>query len=202
MLLETSVSWGSYSFGLILENFNLTTNLPAYSDLKLGTDLDFIRVSLSHFEPQQSKSHSQGQPDWFSFQQKVNWKAILPMPLSKSRVVWGHTGQHSPGGTCGFSHSSTSWHWISSQRIAPLSQTQIWQGDGFQISRFRYIWPFWVQAISSPSSPWKKSEDILNIFQLWNQRSIRMRKEQVWRWKAAPHTWRKQSTSIAEVNGF
>lgn len=72
---------------------------------------------------------------------------------SKSRDVWGHTGQHSPGGTWGFSHSSRSWHWISSQRIAPLSQTQIWHGEGFQISLFRYICPFWVQAISSPSSP-------------------------------------------------
>lgn len=39
---------------------------------------------------------------------KANWKAILPMAGSKSRVVCGHTGQHSPGGTCGFSHSSTS----------------------------------------------------------------------------------------------
>lgn len=72
---------------------------------------------------------------------------------SKSRGVWGHTGQHSPGGTWGFSHSSRSWHWISSQRIAPLSQTQIWHGEGFQMSLFRYICPFWVQAISSPSSP-------------------------------------------------
>lgn len=94
---------------------------------------------------------------------KVNWKAILPMVVSKSRVVWGHTGQHSPGGTCGFSHSSASWHWISSQRIAPLSQTQIWHGEGFQISLFRYIWPFWVQAISSTSSP-GTGERIYNTF--------------------------------------
>lgn len=73
----------------------------------------------------------------------------LPKPVPPPELC-GQTGQHSPAGVMGSAHSRASWHWILSQRMAPLSQTQIWQGAGFQMSRFRYIWPFCVQAISSP----------------------------------------------------
>lgn len=81
----------------------------------------------------------------------LGWlEAFLPKLVLPPPAVCGQTGQHSPGGVTGSAHSSTSWHCILSQRMAPLSQTQIWQGAGFQMSLFKYIWPFWVQAISSP----------------------------------------------------
>lgn len=55
--------------------------------------------------------------------------------------VSGQMGQHSPSGISALGQSAVSSQITSSQRMLPLSQTQIWQGSGFHTSLSLYVRP-------------------------------------------------------------
>lgn len=57
----------------------------------------------------------------------------------------GQMGQHSPKGISALGQSEVSSQITSSQRMLPLSQTQIWHGSGFHTSLSLYVSPSWTQ---------------------------------------------------------
>lgn len=59
--------------------------------------------------------------------------------------VSGQMGQHSPKGISALGQSEVSSQITSSQRMLPLSQTQIWQGSGFHTSLSLYVSPSCMQ---------------------------------------------------------
>jgi len=85
----------------------------------------------------------------------------LPLPLS---CAVSQTGQHSPSGITTFPQLDTSSHCTSSHKMAPLSQTQILHGSGFQMSLFVYTCPFSVQLNSSSTSKKKVKTILMSCF--------------------------------------
>lgn len=63
---------------------------------------------------------------------KVGWEWELCS--GRPAVPSGQMGQHSPSGISGLAQSDVSSQITSSHITLPLSQTQIWQGSGFQTS--------------------------------------------------------------------
>lgn len=96
--------------------------------------------------------HGSTQHSFFALISQVIY--LYGMEINKLRPLetgWsvGQMGQHSPKGISGLGHSLSSSQSMSSQRIVPVSQTQIWQGSGFHTSLSLYLCPSCTQLPAS-----------------------------------------------------